>query len=126
MPNLESLKVNLILDRFAQANLRPSNLISGLRDKKKNYLNNLEKAISTIKDYVNNSLHPLLEEIIVPEMWSILEICFWYISPMSILAIFSNKYTRKLVEFKNIIDYTGSYQATYNKVASLVKPESRI
>lgn len=45
---------------------------------------------------------------------------------MSISAIFLDRYIRKSAEFENIIDYTSNYQAIYNKVASLVKPGSRI
>ena len=45
---------------------------------------------------------------------------------MSILNVFTNGCMKKLAEFKNIVDYTSSYQATYDKVASLVRERSRI
>lgn len=45
---------------------------------------------------------------------------------MSILVIILDSCMRKLAEFKNIIDYTSSYQATYDKVTSLIKPRLRI
>lgn len=33
---------------------------------------------------------------------------------------------KKLAEFENIIDYISSYQAMYNKVASLIREKSHI
>ena len=120
MPNFKLVKANLILDEFAQAYLRPSTLASALRDKKKDYLNGLEKAISTIKNYMTNLLHPLLEEKIILKIWSILESCFRHILSMSISAIFLDKCKKKSTEFENIIDYTNCYQAIYNKMTSLI------
>ena len=124
--NLKSVKANLILDRFAQADFRPSTLISALKDEKKNYFSGLGKAISTIKNHMAHLLHLFLKERTAPEMWSILKSCFWYISSMSISAVFLDGCTKKSAEFKNIVDYTSSYQATHNKIASPVQPESRI
>ena len=56
------MKANLILNGFAQPDLRPNTLVSALTDEKKDYLTGLRKAISTIKDNVTNSLYPLFEE----------------------------------------------------------------
>lgn len=125
-PNLESVKANLIEDGFAREDLRPSTLVSALRDEKKDYLSGLGKAISTIQDHVADSLHPLLEGKTAPEKWSILEGRFQHISPMSISSVFTDGCMRKSEEFENIVNYTSSYQATYDKVASLVKEGSRI
>lgn len=82
MPNLASVKANLILDGFAQADLRPSTHASAMRDEKKDHLSGLGKASSAIKDHVNSSLHPLLQGKGPPEMWAILENRFQHISPM--------------------------------------------
>ena len=109
MPNLKLVKTNLILDRFAQADLRQSILVLALRDKKKGYLSGLGKAISTIKEYVANLLHFFLKEKTTPEIWSILESRFWHVSPMSISALFLDGYTKKSAKFENIIDYTICY-----------------
>lgn len=51
-----------------QADLRPSTLVSALRDEKKDHLSGLGKAISTIKDHIVDSLGKT-----APEMWAILE-----------------------------------------------------
>lgn len=125
-PNLESVKANLILDGFAKADLSPSTLVSALRDEKKDHLSGLGKAVSIIKDHVVDSLHPLFLGKNAPEMWLILEILFQHISPMSISTVFTDGCMRKLSEFQNAVAYTSSYQATYDKVASLVKEGSCI
>lgn len=49
MSNLELMKANLILDRFTQADLRPSTLVLTLRDEKKNHLSSLGKATALSK-----------------------------------------------------------------------------
>ena len=106
---LKSLKVNLVLDGFAQADLRPSTLILAMNNEKKNYFNSLGEIISTIKNYMTNSFHPLFKEKTVLVMWSILESCFWHVSPMSISAVFSHRCTKKSADFKSIVDYTSNY-----------------
>lgn len=125
-PNLESVKANLILDGFAQADLGPSTLVSALRDEKKDHLSGLGKAVSTIKDHTVASLHPLFLGKTLPEIWSILESRFQNISPMSISTVITDGCMRILSEFQNAVAYTSSYQATYNKVAVLVKEGSCI
>ena len=45
---------------------------------------------------------------------------------MSISTVFTDGCMKKLSEFQNAVSYTSSYQATYDKVASLVKEGSRI
>lgn len=109
MPILESVKANLILDGFAQADLRPSTLVSALREKKKGHISGLGKAASTIKDHVNSSLFPILKGKTPPELWTILEDRFHQISPMSIVAALTDGCVRKLSEYKNVVDYTNSY-----------------
>lgn len=42
-PNLDSMRETIIQDGFAQADLRPSTLVSALRDEKKDYLTGLTK-----------------------------------------------------------------------------------
>ena len=126
IPNLESVKANLILDGFAQADLRPSTLVSALRDEKKDHLSGLGKAASTIKDHVNASFHPILQEKTPSEMWTILEDRFQHISPINIVAALTDGCVQKLSEFKNVVDYTSSYQLTLEKVASLTKEGSHM
>lgn len=59
-------------------------------------------------------------------MWTILENRFQHISPMSIVAALTDGCVQKLSEFKNVVDYTSSYQLTLDKVASLTKKGSHM
>lgn len=79
-----------------------------------------------MKNYVANFLHLLLLKITASEIGSILESHFQYILLMSISTIFTDGCIKKSAKFENIVDYTSSSQAIYDKVANLVKKNSRI
>ena len=87
-PNLESVRATLIEDGFAAADLRLSTLISAFRDEKKDHLTALTKSAGLIKELVDKSLHPLLNNKTAAEMWTILEDRFQHISSMSVIRIF--------------------------------------
>lgn len=123
---MESVKVNLIHDGFAQADLTPSTLVFALRDKKKDYLSSLGRATSTIKDYVNASLYPILERKTPPKICSILLDRFYHIFSISNVVALTNGCIWKLLEYKNVVDYISSYQMTLNEVVSLTKIGSHI
>lgn len=106
-PNLDSVRAILIEDGFAAADLRPSTLVSALRDEKKDYLTALTKSAGLIKELVDKSLHPLLHGKTAQEMWTILADRFHHISPMSVTRIFSDACSVKLSECKDVIDYTS-------------------
>lgn len=120
------MKINPIVDKLPQKNLRPSTLISALRDKKKNYLSRLKKAISTIKNHIANSLYSLFLEKTTFKIWLILKSQFQHILLISISVVFLEKYIKKLVKFENIVNYTSSYQVIYNKIVSLIRKKSYI
>lgn len=71
--NLKLVKANLFTNGFAQEDLRPSTLVSALKDKKKDYLSRLRKAVSTIKDHVADLLYLLFLGKTALKMWSILK-----------------------------------------------------
>lgn len=71
--NLESIWASLFEDGFAAADLRPSTLVSVLRDEKKNHFTALTKSAGLIIQLVNKSLHPFLNDKTAAKMWSILE-----------------------------------------------------
>lgn len=118
-PNLDSVRATLIADGFAAVGLRPSTLVSALRDKKKDHLNTLTK----IKELVDESLHPLLHEKTAQEMWTILADCFHHISPMRVTRIFADACNMKLSECKDVLDYASHYQVTFDKLASLTSED---
>ena len=56
-PNLDSVRATL---GFADADLRPSTLVSALRDEKKDHFMALRKSVGLILELVDKILHPLL------------------------------------------------------------------
>lgn len=121
--NLDFVWATLIEDGFAAVDLRPSTLVSALRDEKKDYLNTLTKSAGLIKELVDRSLHPLLHEKTAQEMWTILADRFYFISPMSVTRIFSDACNVKLSECKDVIEYTSRYQIAFDKIVSLTSEE---
>ena len=51
-----------------EVDLKPSTLVSALRDEKKDQINALIKSAGIIKELVNKSLHPLLKNKTAAEM----------------------------------------------------------
>ncbi len=123
-PNLNSVRATLIEDGFAEADLRPSTLVSALKDKKKDHIIALAKSAEIIKELVYKSLHSLLNNKTVVEMWTILRDRFQHISPMSITRIFIDAYNAKLSNCKDVIDYTSRYQIAFDKILSLINEDS--
>ena len=123
-PNLESIRATLIEDGFAPADLRPSTLVSALRDEKKDHLIALTKSAGLIKELVDKSLHPLLNNKTAAEMWTLLEDRFQHISPMSVTRIFADALTTKLSDCKDIMEYTSRYQIAFDKILSLLNEDS--
>lgn len=100
-PNLESVWATLIEDGFAPADLRPATLVAALRDEKKDHPVALTKSAGLIKELVDKSLHPLLNNKTAAEMWTVLENRFQHISPMRVRRIFSDACNVKLLECKD-------------------------
>ena len=123
-PNLESVRATLIEDGFAAADLRPSTLVSALRDEKKDHFTALTKSAGLIIQLVDKSLHPLLNDKTAAEMWSILENRFQHISPMSVTRLFVDACNIKLSNCKDIIDYTSRYQTAFDNILSLIGEDS--
>lgn len=123
-PNLESVRATLIEDGFAPGDLRPATIVTALRDEKKDHLIALTKNAGLIKELVDKSLHPLLNNKSAAEMWTILENRFQHISPMSVSRIFMDACSVRLSDCKDIIDYTSRYQITFDKILSLTNEDS--
>lgn len=69
---------------------------------------------------VNKTLQPLLNIKSTAKIWTILEDHFQYISPMSITRIFSDTCNLRLLDCKDIIDYTSHYQIVFDKILYLI------
>lgn len=111
-------------DEFMLVDLRPATLIAALKDEKKDYLIGLTKSIGLIKELVNKSLHPLLNDKSAVKMWTIFKNCFQHISSISVTRIFLDAYNVRLLECKDIIDYTSQYQIAFDKLLSLLNNDS--
>lgn len=79
---------------------------------------------SFIKELVDKSLHPLLNNKTADKIWIFLEDKFQYISSMSMTHIFANALTTKLLNRKNIIEYISWYQIAFDKILSLLNKDS--
>ncbi len=112
------------MDGFAANDLKTATLVSTLRDEKKEYTLALTKSVGIIKELVDKSLYPLLNNKSSAEMWTILKDRFQHISPMTVTRIFSDTCNMKLSDCKNIIDYTSCYQIAYDKILSLIGENS--
>ncbi len=95
-------------------------LVSALRDEKKNHLIALTKSAGIIKELVDKNLHPLLNGKTAQEMWAILEVRFHNISPISVIRVFSDAFTIKLTECKDVLEYTSRYQIAFDKITSFI------
>ncbi len=91
-----------------------------LRDEKKDYTFALTKSAGIIKELVDKSCYPLLDDKSFAEIWTILKDRFQHIFPMTVTRVFSNACNVKLSDYRNIIDYTSRYQIAYNKILSLI------
>ena len=123
-PNLESVCAILIEDGFAAVDLRPATLVAALRDKKKDYLIGFTKSAGLIKELLDKSLQPLLNNKSTAEMWTFLKNRFQYISPISIIKIFYKAWSIKLLDCKDVMDYTGCYQVAFGKIQMLITKNS--
>lgn len=106
------------------ADLRPSTLVSALRDEKKDYLTALTKSAGIIKELVDKSLHPLLNNKTAAEIWTLLEDRFQYISFMSVTRMLADVLNTKLSDCKDVAGYTSRYQIAFDKIVSLLNEDS--
>lgn len=91
-----------------------------LKDKKKDYHIDLTKNVGLIKELVDKSLYPLLNDKSAAQIWTFLGNRFQHIFPMSVTKIFYKAYNIKLSDCKDVMDYTGCYQVAFDKIQSLI------
>ncbi len=117
---LDSVWAGFIEDGFDAADVRTNMLVSSLRDEKKDYLIAPTKSAGIIKELVDENLQPLLSGKTAQDMWAILEARFQHISPMSVIRVFSDAFTIKLSECKDVLEYISRYQIAFVKIMSLI------
>lgn len=87
---------------------------------KKNYLIDLTKSASLIKELVDKSPHPLQNNKSAAKIWTFLENRFQYISWISIIRIFCKAYNIKLSNCKDVMDNICCYQMIFDKIQNLI------
>lgn len=75
---------------------------------------------------VLNTKYLILEGEKAQEIWNTLEIWFQHILSIGISRILQTTSSKKMLEFKDIINYTSSYQAIFNKITTLIKEDSNL
>lgn len=86
----------------------------------------MAKSKSIIHKLVADAQHPIFEGKTAQEMWNALEIRFQHISPMGVSRILHNASAKKMSDFNDVVEYTSSYQAAFDKITSLLKEDSNL
>lgn len=94
--------------------------MSALRDEKKDDLSGLGEAVSTIKDHVAESLHPLLLGKIAPRYGQFYKIDLKYLANENIHRVRRRLYE----EIVHAVSYTSSYQANLIKEGSSINMDT--
>ena len=125
-PTLEFVKEKLIGLGFTQDQLRPSILVFALLNKGEKHETAMAKSKSIIHKLVVDANHPILEGKTTQEMWNALKIWLQHISPMGVSRILHTASAKKMSDFKDVVKYTSSYQAAFDKITSLLKEDSNL
>lgn len=108
-------------DGFVVNDPKTATLVSTLENGKKEYNLALTKSAGLIKELVDGSLYPLLNDKTSAKMWTILEDHCQQISPIRATRMFCDACNKKLSDCGNIINYISRDQIAYNKILSLIE-----
>lgn len=84
----------------------------------------MSKATGIISRLIADQHQLIIEGKIPQEAWAALEERFQHINPMSTSRFIHEATTNKLSDFKNMHEYMSHYQASFNKVSSLLTETS--
>lgn len=84
----------------------------------------MSKARGLLSKLISDSLQPIIEGKMQQEGWDALQEKFQHIDGMSPSSIIYEVTSRELAELKDVVEYTSSYQAAFDKVASLLADTS--
>lgn len=118
---IESIRARLIERGFTNKQLKPKILINAHMDKEKKHLLAMSKARGLLFKLISDSLQPIIEGKMPQEGWDALQEKSQRIDGMSTSSIIYEATSRKL---KDVEEYTSSYQAAFDKVASLLADTS--
>lgn len=123
-PTIESIRGKLIEKGFTNAQLKPQILINALMHDEEKYDLAMSKSAGILSKLVSDQHQPIIEGKTPEEAWNILQERFQHINPMSISRLIYEATTKKLSEFKDVHEYTSSYQAAFDKVVGLLTETS--
>ncbi len=123
-PTIKAIRNNLIKKGFSNAQLNPDILINVMMHDEEKYNLAMSKAAGIISKLVADQHQPIIEGKSPQEAWNILQERFQYMNPMSTSRIIYEATTKKLSDFKNVYEYTTHYQASFDKVVSLLADTS--
>lgn len=123
-PTLESIRAKLIEQGFTANQLRPNILINVLMHKEERYNVGIGKAGGILSKLVADAFQPIIENQTPHEAWEILKERFQHIDVLSTSRIMFEVTSKTIADFKDVTEYTSSYQAGFDKVASLISETS--
>ena len=123
-PTIEAIREDLIKKGFTAAQLSPNILITTMLHNEEKHDKGMSKAAGIISRLVADQHQPIIEGKTPQEAWAALEERFQHINPMSTSRLIHDATTKKLSDFKNVHEYTSHYQASFDKVSSLLTETS--
>ncbi len=113
-------KRRLIGKEFTNEELRPQILIQSLMHDEEKYDLAMSKFVGILSKLVANQHQPIIEGKMSEKAWNALQERFQHINPISTSHLVHETTTKKLSDFKDVHDFTSSYQAAFDKVANLL------
>ena len=124
LPTVDSIKAKLIDRGFQNNQLKPNILINMLVQEEEKHHLAVSKAGGILSKLISDALQPIIEDKTPQDAWNALQERFQHVDVMSTSRIIYEATSRKLSEFKNVTEYTSSYQAAFDKVGSLLADSS--
>lgn len=84
----------------------------------------MSKAVGILSKLISDQHQPIFEGKTLEDVWSIFQQKFQYINSISMSRLIYKITTKKLANFKNVHEYTSSYQTAFDKVVSLLTNSS--
>ena len=123
-PTIDSIHDKLIEKRFTNAQLKPNILINALMHDEEKYDLAMSKSAGILSKLISDQHQPIIEGKTPEEAWNALQERFQHINPMSTSRLIYDATIKKLSDFKDVHEYTSSYQAGFDKVVGLLTDTS--
>lgn len=84
----------------------------------------ISKAAGILSKLVSNKHQLIIKGKTLEDAWSTFQQRFQYINPMNTLRLIYKVTIKKLGDFKDVHEYTSSYQAAFDKIVGLLTDSS--